>query len=141
MIRGREEPAPEPQQEPAEQEPAPEEEPAPPPPVAAPARPPERAAEAQPARRFLRKPAGCRCTKLAFRLRGCDGVECRRKWASYIGDNTPSLGPRLNWRKLAENYVKLSELKSFWGGLGNRLNDIKRIGTAINHGYDRRRAR
>ena len=89
----------------------------------------------------MRRPPSCRCTKLSFVEFGCDGVQCRRKWASYNGDFTPNLGPRRTWWKLAENYIKLSELKSYWGGLGNRLNDIKRIGTAINHGYDRRRAR
>ena len=83
----------------------------------------------------------CRCTKISFRLHGCDGVQCRRKWASYNGDHTPSLGPRFTWWKLAENYIQLRELKAYWGGLGNHLNDIKRIGTAINHGYDRRQAR
>ena len=125
----------------AEPEPAPEQEPVPPPPAAPPQRPPGWVFWAPGARR--RRPQGCRCNKSVFREHGCDGVQCRRTWTSFVGDHTPRLGPALSWRRVVSSLLRTHHFRGFWGVLGNYWKIINAIGEAVNaaHGVVRRRQR
>ena len=117
----------------AEPEPAPEEEPVPPPPAAPPQRPSGWVNWVRGARR--QRPKGCRCTKAVFRKHGCDGVQCRRTWTSFVGDYTPRLGPVLSWRRLVVNALRSDRFSSFWGVLGHYFQAINAIGDAVNIAY------
>ena len=122
--------APAPAQAEAEPEPAPEEEPVPPPPAAPPQRPSGWVNWVRGARR--QRPEGCRCSRIAFRQHGCDGVQCRRTWTSFVGDHTPRLGPALSWRRVVVSLVFTRRFRSFWGALGHYWQAVNAIGRAVN---------
>ena len=77
-------------------------------------------------RKGVRRPKGCRCLKTEFKERGCDGVQCRRRWTQRY--NSPVEG----WFHIVLHLARWRRQGVFWAGLGHFRNAVKEYGQLVN---------
>ena len=74
----------------------------------------------------VRRPGGCRCLKIQFKERGCDGVQCCRKWSQRYD------APVQGWKHIFLHLARWRRQGGFWAGLGHFRNEVKAYGQQVN---------
>ena len=75
-------------------------------------------------RKGVRRPRGCRCLKVEFKLYGCDGVQCRRRWNWRYGSVETA------WEHIVRHFCRYIRQGVFWAALGQFRKEVKAVGQA-----------